>query len=119
MTDFIAAQAGLPDPLAETQTGDYDPIGPFDENTICGATAQTYYGEQNRVRCLRAPHPEGWNHVSACDDVVDYVWRHISLIDTVGIVLTDAGVVCRECGHHITTYCSHFTGCPMENPDDE
>lgn len=106
-----------PDPLREAQRGDYDPIGAFDPDNICGVTVNTYPGEQHQVQCLREPHPEHWVHIAACDDVVEYVWRNISLIDVAGIVLTDEGVVCRECGHLIVTCCSHFTGCPLEDPE--
>lgn len=91
------------DPLAETEKGDTDPIGPFDPDNICGATVQTYPGGHHRVECLRDPHPPHWLHVSTCDDQVDYVWRDLRPAEAAEMVVTDEGVVCRGCGHEVTT----------------
>lgn len=102
-----------PDPLAGVERGDDDPIA-YDDKPACGATVLTYPGESHRVECLRDPHPPHWVHVSACDDEVDYVWRDVRTDEIAGMVITDEGVMCRGCGHEITTKADdHFVDCPV------
>lgn len=101
----------IPDPLADAQHGDDDPIGPFDETNICGATTATGSNGWNTAECVREPHPDDWNHVSCCDDRIDFVWRSIPAADLELAVLTDEGVVYRCCAALMDTGGSHEVGC--------
>lgn len=99
------------DPLADAERGDDDPIGAFDPDNICGATVQTYPGEQHRADCLREPHPDGWLHINTCDDIVNYVWRDLSTDFAAQVVVTDEGVVYRCCGGEVDTSGTHYAEC--------
>lgn len=109
-------RAETADPLANTEIGDDDPIGPFDEDHICGAEVQTYPGARHRAECLREPHPASWVHIDACDDLVDYVWRELAASEFASLVLTGAGVACRECGWAVNTGQWHYAKCPGRHP---
>lgn len=97
------------DPLADVEIGDDDPIGPYEPAAICGATAYTG-NRAGRMECLREPHPEGWLHICATDDQVDYVWRDLRVDELPGLVMTSEGVVCRVCNLEATTSGGHFAG---------
>jgi hypothetical protein len=108
-----------PDPLAKTENGEDDPIGPFDPDNICGAEAKTGVNSWNTAKCVREPHPAHWLHISACDDRVDFVWRPGTWLDLGQVVVTDdEGVVCRECALPVNAHGSHYAGCSLSPRTD-
>lgn len=105
------------DPLAKVQVGDEDPIGPFDEDNVCGRQIKTGVNAWNTAECTREPHPPQWAHISTCDDRVEEVWFDQLPFDLGRVRLSQEGLVCTECAMEQTAYLNenHYTGCPYDN----
>lgn len=98
------------DPLAWVRAGDDDPIYSFDPGNLCGHRIRTHTNSWNEAECLRAPHPSDWLHISAADEVVEYVW--LDVVSAPLVALTDHGLVCRFCACAWTINGMHREECP-------
>lgn len=106
-----------PDPLGRVQVGDDDPIGPFDEDNVCGKQIKTGTNAWNTASCTREPHPLHWPHIETCDEQVTEVWFDQVPFDLARVRLSQDGLVCVECEKDQTAYLdeNHFTGCPYDD----